>query len=108
MPSQPQPQDEIADIRQRRSSMQQITRRLEKSTGIRACERDDGIATRVAPTLARLYGDQRARIACSAIDSVRASGEQVRIVQPAAFEFERGGERQVLVPATATRLRFFF
>jgi hypothetical protein len=43
--------------------MQQIAGRLEKSTGIRACERYDGIATRVASTLARLIVDQRARIA---------------------------------------------
>ena len=34
--------------------MQQIARCLEKSTGIRACERDGGIAAGVASTLARL------------------------------------------------------
>jgi hypothetical protein len=42
--------------------MQQIARRLEKSTGIRACERVGGIAAGVASTLACLDVDQRARI----------------------------------------------
>ena len=48
--------------------------------------------------------DERAGITRRAVDAVGAGGEQARTVQSTPFEFERSGQRQVLVAATATGL----